>query len=322
MPLNKGLALIGVAKQTALGTPAANPQFAHGVTSGGVVKVDMEQERAEITSAYRAPIGVDRTKVATGFDITTRLFPKALGLWLYAALGAKSVTGAGPYTHVITHAGAPVYLTVWGKLDGQLVAVQDCIVDELEITWDENKPPELKVSGPGGLINFNPTFVPVVDESLDPYLITTGGTFKADWSSSTPVTAPVKGGSVKIGNGSEGYQLSGDVLTAGAVHGAAEFETNLTLIPADLAPWRTVLTGTSGGTSVSQAAVYGSSELTFPQGASSLKLASSRVPFAVDFPEADAGGGAVELEAQGMPVMPTGGGSPITATLINSQATY
>jgi hypothetical protein len=323
MPLQKALALVGVAKQTSLGTPIANPQFSHGIISGGVITVDMEQEQSPMTSAYRVSANVDRTKVEAGFDFTTRGFPKALGLWLYAALGAKSVTGAGPYTHVLTPAGSLPYLTVWGSLDGILVAVQDCVVDEIEISWDENEPPEVKVSGLGGLIDFAPTYVPVVDESLDPYLLTAGGTFKLDIDSATAVTAPIKGGSYKVANGVESIMLSGSIIPNLAYPGRQEFETSATMVPTtDLGDWRAAVTGSPTGTTASGAPVYGSVEYTFPVGTSSLKLASTRVPFAIDFPEGDAGGGAVELEATGMPVMPSGGGAAVTATLINSQATY
>jgi hypothetical protein len=322
MPMQKALSLVGVGKQTALGTPLANPAFVHGIVSGGIVTVELDQEASEVTSALRSPTQVDRTAVRAGFDFTTKCFPKSIGLWLYAALGAKSVTGAGPYTHLITPAGAPVYLTVWGSLDGTIVAVQDCVVDELEVSWDENNPPELKLSGKGGLVNFAPTFVGVVDESLDPYLLAAGGTYKLDMDSSTPATAAIKAGSYSIKNNAEHIALSGSVVASRAFMGRQEFETNATLIPDDLTDWRTVVTGTSSGTSASAATVYGSCEYMFPVGTNSLKIASTRVPFAIDFPEGDAGGGPVELEATGTPVMAAGGTAAVTATVINSQATY
>lgn len=321
--LQKALALVGVAKQTALGTPATNPTFSHGIKSGGIITVDMEQQAGEVTSAYRVASQVDRLKVEAGFDFTTAVFPKTIGLWLYAALGAKSVSGSGPYTHTITPAGALPYLTVWGSLDGVLVKVQDCVVDELEISWDENKPPELKVSGLGGLIDFAPTYTPTTDESLDPYLLTTGGTFKWDVETSTPVVGNIKAGSWKVANNVETIQLSGNVVPAGgAFPGRQEFETGLTLVPNDLTDWRAAVTGTTSGTTAAQATVYGSLEYVFPQGTASLKIAATRCPWAIDFPEGDAGGGPVEIEAEGMPVMPAGGGAASTITLTNGQTTY
>lgn len=322
MPLQKALALVGVAKQTGPGAPAANPAFAHGVSAGGMVKVDISQDRTDLTSGQRSALHADRTEVAGSFDITMPAFPRSLGLWLWAALGGKATTGAGPYTHTLTPASTLPLLTVFGSLDGQLVAISDCMVDEVEVSWDETKHPDIHVTGLGGAIDFAPTFTPVVDDTAIDYLLSAGGTFKLDVDSDTPATAPIKSGSVKVSNNLDPYLLSGSITPGGVFPGRQDFECAFGLIPTDLADWRAIVTGAPAGTAVSPAPVYGSFEVVFPQGAASLKLAAGRVPFVMEFPEADPGGGAVELEATGMPVQPAGGGAPLTATLINTTTSY
>ena len=53
MPMQKALAIVGVGIQSALGTPVANPQFSHGITSGGGVTVDMEQEAVKLVEVMQ-----------------------------------------------------------------------------------------------------------------------------------------------------------------------------------------------------------------------------------------------------------------------------
>ncbi|MBA2439584.1 MAG: hypothetical protein H0V50_02790 [Thermoleophilaceae bacterium] len=62
-------------------------------------------------------------------DVTVAVRPKMIGLLLYAALGAKSVSGAGdPYTHVFTPATTVPWLTAWSHfgeiLDERFVNVR------------------------------------------------------------------------------------------------------------------------------------------------------------------------------------------------------
>lgn len=323
MPIQSALNVIGVAKQTAFNTPAAQPTFVHGITGGGVSKVEVEQDRASVTSGYRVSPHAERTAVRGSFDFTTKAFPKSVGLWLYAALGGKAVTGAGPYTHTFTPAAALPYLTVWGSLDGTIVKLQDCMVDELECTWAETAPPEIRVSGLGGAITYNTASItPGTDESTDKYLLSAGGTFRYDVDSATPAAGQISAGSFKVANGVTAPLLSGSLTPSKPFPGRQDVDTGLTVIPDDLADWRTVVTGTAAGTTPNSEPVYGSQDATFPFETASLKLETLRVANNISFPDGDPGGGPVELEVAGVAVMPAGGGAAITATLINSQATY
>lgn len=323
MPVQSALNVVGVAKQTAYGTPAAQPTFLHGIISGSVSKVEVEQDRASLTSGQRVSPHAERTAVRGSFDFTTKAFAKSVGLWLYAALGAKATTGAGPYTHTFTPAGSLPYLTVWGSLDGTIVKLQDCLVDEFECSWGETNPPEVRVSGLGGAITYNTASItPTTDETLDAYLLAAGGTFRYDIDGASPATGPITGGSFKIANGLSAPLMSGSLTPAQPFPGRQDFDTSLTLIPPDLGDWRTIVTGTPTGTAPSDSPVYGSQDATFPLGAASLKLDTPRVAANIAFPDGDPGGGPVEIEAAGVAVIPAGGGNALTATLINSQTSY
>ncbi len=321
--INKSLVLVGYGKQTAKGTPIAAPTFGHGVTGGKIAKVDLDQKPDEITSAYRAPAVVLRQGVATGSDFSTRAFVKSLGLLLLGAFGSVSVTGTGPYVHVFSLGDDLPYLTIFGKYDGQLVSVQDAKIDELALAWEGAKPLEVNATALGTILGFPVSFTPGTDDSRGEFFVPGGGTFKLDVDGSTLAVARITGGSVKVANNLEVITPSASIVPDDIEPGQQTSASTLKLIPADFAEWRTIVTGTAAGSAISEVPVIGSFELTFVNGANTLKLAGARVPFLCDFPEADPKGGPVELELKGEPILPTSGTiSPIVATLTNDVATY
>lgn len=323
MALQVGKDVLGLAKQTAKGTIAANPTFLHGLAGGGI-KVEISQESDELTSAYLAPAGAYRDAVENGADYTTRAWQKAVGAYLIAALGNVATSGSGPYTHTITlAAGALAYWTVFVKKgDGTITAVKDCKLDELEISWEENKPLELAAKWAGTVFSFPATFVGTVDESdTTNYFVPVGGTFKYDVDSATPVVASVKSGKIAIKRGAEPQMFSGAIEAGDVYEGAAEVSCQFNVIPDDLTLWRTIVTGAAAGTTIGTTPLYGSFEHTFTKGADSLKLASSYVAFLADLPEADPAGGAAEMELSGL-CYRGGTATPLTATLINTQVSY
>lgn len=322
MALQIGKDVLGIAKQTAKGTIATNPYFAHGLAGGGL-KIDPTQAAEELTSAYLNASGAYREKVENGADFTTRAWQKAVGLYFLLALGSVNTTGAGPYTHVITLGSSLLYATVFEKKgDDSIHAVKDCKLDELEISWDENKPVELKAKFVGGAWSSPATFTPTADESDTTNRFTpVGGTFKYDADSATPVTASVLGGKVTIKRSPEAKFFSGSVEAGDVWEGGCEVETMLKVVPHDTTLWRTLITGTSSGTAVASSPVYGSFEHTFVKGSDSLKIAASSVAFLCDLPEADPKGGAAVSELSGL-CYRGATATPLTVTLINTQVSY
>src|SRR5581483_7645171 len=135
-PVQKRLVAIGLAKQTAKGSPASQPTFYWGVTRGKPANWAITEEAVEVTGSNPVFTDVDRTLVVPGADFTSLIHPKAIGLLLYGALGSIATTGAGvPYQHVLTPALDLPYLTFFGKaFGGDYMTVQDVKIDSLEIT--------------------------------------------------------------------------------------------------------------------------------------------------------------------------------------------
>lgn len=322
MPLQSALAQVGVAKQTAKGSAAANPTFAQGVTSGSVVTVEVAQALEDHTSSARITNYVNRTGVIPGIDFSCRAHSKTLGLYLLGALGSVTTTGTGPYTHNFALADDLPYLTAFGKLAGNNYAVNDVKVDEIEISFSENDPLEVAISGMGTTVNYAATFTPTTDDTAASYFASSSGTFQIDVDSGTPVSAKIKSGSLNIKNNVETIMLSGAIAPSDVFPGRQEIECSFDIVPDDLTDWRAIVTGTTTGTTASAAPVYGSFNLVFNNGTDTLTLNASRVAFTTDFPEADPAGGSITLSLEGLVVKPTSATAALTATLINTQASY
>lgn len=321
MPIQSALALVGAAKQSAKGSAATDPTYSHGITDGQVVTVEVSQELESRTSGTRFAPAVNRTAVMPGMDFTCRAHAASSGLWLFGALGAKSVTGSSTYTHTITLGSDLPYLTVFGKLDTNIYAVQDFKVDSLEVSWSENEPVEMAVSGMGCAIDLAGTYTPTTDDSAAAYMRPTGGSFQIDIDGTTLAAAKITAGSISVANNLTPVMLSGTLTPGDVFPGQQAVEVSLDITPENLNDWRTVLTGTSNGTTIANAPIYGSFSCQFTDGTNTLTLAATKVAFTMDFPSADAAGGPVTLSLAGLVVIPASG-SPLTATLVNTTASY
>lgn len=319
MAVQQGKDVVGIARQSAKGATAPSPQFSHGVESGGIA-VEANQEPDPLTSSYDSHAGAFRDKVATSAQYTARAWEKSVGLYLLGVLGDLQ-TSTPANTHTIKQ-GTPPYLTVFEKKgDGTILAVPDCKVDELSFEWEENAPVKLGATLVGASLAFPASFVADVDEvDTTDYFTPVGGTFKLDVDSGTPVVTPITGGSITLKRSAEAKFFSGAILAGDVQEGRLEGECSFKLVPNNLDDWRTIITGSASGTTVKGEPVYGSFEVTFVHGTHSLKLTAPRVAYLCDLPEADAGGGAAELELSG--ILYRSGDTPLTAVLFNTQASY
>lgn len=321
---SKALAALGVAKQSAFGTPAANPTYLMGVRGGTPAKVDIDQTPEDRTSMdYRGVSEMNRNAVVHGVESSIRAHAASIGLLLYGALGAIASSGAGPYTHVITPGMALPYLTFWGLFGGNTIErVQDCLIDRLEISWDQAGRLEVALTAIGCGIGFPGSVTAGTDEQRAASFQAGGGWFKASMSTDTPVTAPVKAGGFAIQNNLTPVQLSTSVVPQDVAIGGQRMETRLTTVPTDLTPWREITTGSTGGTTISEQPVYGSYDVKFIMDANTdLNIVAGKAAFACGLPEADPQGGAAELELVGEPIRPVSGAA-FTATLRNAVASY
>ncbi len=322
MALQTGRDIFGLAKQSARGVLAASPAIIHGLTGGGT-SVDPKQEPIPITSAALAPSSAFRERIEAESEIETLALSRSIGHYLLAALGSVATTGSSAtYTHTFTLGQATPYYSTWIKKgDGAIVASRDCKLDELALEWSENKPLEMKVKLPGGKVSFPASMTGTVDETVSPEFFTpVNGTFAVSASGSTPAAAAVLSGGLTIKRGVDSYFFSGDIEAGDNAEGVCEAEVKLKILPQDTSFWRTIVTGTAAGTSISQVPTYGSFEFNFSAGASTVRIAAPRVAFSCDLPDADPDGGAAELELSGIAYL--SGATPITVTLVNTHASY
>lgn len=327
MGLNAIKAIAGVAKQTALGTLAANPTFAHGVTGGGPISVDVKQDALAITSGTRTRSNVVRDSVVNGAGIEAPAYLAPLGLYLLGAIGSDTVTGSGPYTHTFSTGDLP-YLSFFLKgIDSTIEAVRDCKVDELGLKWDGSKPVTLSLKAQGTVFSYPATFTAGTDASGSESILTpVGGSFLVDTIGSTRVAARVVKGEISIKNNVGAVDPSTTIEAYDQTEGAHEVSFKLTVIPDDLSDFRKVVTGTAAGTAATGNVPYGSAVLTFKENGAAttgqLVVTANKVAFLCGFPDADPKGGPVEVELAAVCVMPAGGTAPAIFALTNAVATY
>lgn len=326
MPLQKRLVAIGVGKQTALGAPAAEPFAWFGVKDGKPAQWEIDEDVIELTGDKPVYSEVDRTLVVPGAEFTSLLHPKMLGLLLYGALGSLVTTGAGPFTHVSVPANDNPYLTFWGRaFGGDYMRVEDCKIDELEISWENAGHVSLAMTAMGVVFNWGavaPT--PTNDESVGgtPLFRAAGGVFKVDPASGVPIERPVVSGSIKITNNTEAVPQSKSVQPSDVMPGVKDIEYTLTIAPNDLSDVRKAVTGGAAGTTIGNVPVYGSLDWLFTIDANTdLRIEAPRVQAMIEAPEADPAGGYLEVELGGKAVQPAAGDA-LKTTLRNTVAVY
>jgi hypothetical protein len=327
-PVGNWYAKVYLAKQLARGTPASTPTFAHAVTGGAVITAEEEVAQLEASTTVRMRIGAWRQRIEPRVDLECYPTPKAVGLWLLAALGGYTVQGSGPYTHTFTPSplGLP-YLTVWDErlpAGAERAKATDVRVTNLELSWDGTSPARLKVDGVA--LGLQLTGVTVGTPTHDETVVTDlfgplGGEFRLDPVGSSPVTASVTQGSLKVTTGAEALYVADSVTPADAPAKLCEVELSLTLVPDDFAEWRELLKGAGSG-DVGSALGYGaaSAELVTPSGAS-LAVTLPRCKWAADLPEVAPAGDPVTLEMSAVAYAAASADLP-ALTLTNDVASY
>jgi hypothetical protein len=115
MAQQTALIQVGLARETTWGTPVASTTFFPIKAPKGFVpnydQIDDDSFRNNLSDIQGSYQGVGRTQ----FDLPDMLFyPNASGFLPFAMLGADAISGAGPYTHVLTllNSGQPTSWTL------------------------------------------------------------------------------------------------------------------------------------------------------------------------------------------------------------------
>ncbi len=326
MPLQQAFGGFALATQAVKGTPTATAAFAHGVTSGGAFDIQITDELVSATTGGRDFNAVQRTLIKPAFNITSPAYVKSIGAHLKAALAGYSVSGSGPYVHVLTSASTTTipYLTVWGWVDTYYVQVATAMVDQFELDWSETGVLQMKSSGFGcGLVRSSVAPTITVDDTKGNIFSPVGALLKFDTLTSTPVTARIMSGNIVINNKVSDIADATSVFPADVFPGTREATISLVVQPDDFAYWNAVVTNSTSGTTGSSAVAYGSTEINFNEYGSTgtLKIATPRVSWNITSPTQDPNGGPADVTLSGRILIPSGG-TAITATLTNSVVTY
>ena len=330
--VQRGKALVGIAKQAAKGTPADNAWYAHALTGGKPIAVSVDQGPDEVTSGTRSRTAAIRKGVSPSLgSFTTHAYMRSLGLYLLGVYGSVVDAGiAGAYTHTYSTGDTLPYLTAWGLLDTEYQQVSDIKINEFGLSWDGPGPAQMSVAGPG--CDVIPYITPAWtlpagsnnENGSQAFLIPTGGTFEISAADDTPATALISGGDIKISNDLEAIPSSATLSPGDQGEKMQAFEATLKVVPDDLDLWRFILTGSATGTAVQETPAYGSFNLEFEEhgvGTGKLVQRAHKVAFMCDFPDVDAGGGHVEIDMAGVCYY-DGTNCPIVSTLTNAVQYY
>jgi hypothetical protein len=317
--LQKRLAQAGFAKQTGKGAAATAPEYVVGLAGGSLFTTEISENDLDTTWTNRVLQGHDRESVVPGLDGELVAMPKSLGVLLLGALGAPATTGVGPYTHAYTPTSDLPWLTIFSTYASTKQAVVDAKIDKIEFSWEKTGALKCAVTVLGCTITFDSTWTGGTTEQVaNGVLKGNGGTFQIDGAS-----ARVTGGSITIENALEPIVASYSVTPDEIAEGAVAITTSLTVVPDDLAMFRSVLTGSAGGTAVQADSHYGALSVGFLGAAgAALDVDASHVRFLTEMPEVDPSGGAAEITLEGAVADPGDGTDPFTVTLTNDVATY
>ena len=328
------IADIGVALQSAKGVASASAQHRVYLTGGGVAP-DRTVADVEETSGTRLRAQSFVSQVAVGGEPSFAVRPASIGLFLYAAMGAKAVTGAAdPYTHTFTLALTQPWLTVWRMLGGTLFErFVDCKLSSLNFE-----------SGAGGILTATAGIVgltpssqtsgeAIAVEGVEPFTHMDGkGQFVFEGVTLSRVSAM----RVNIGTGVEadyGDGITADGAEEGMIEAIIETEQTIsdfalwnrfhygTAVPADNAPpIPTVIELGAPGLSIKYTKRQASGAAATPE--RSLEFTATKVQIAaIEGQESNTDGSPLTRTVRYRIVEPASG-SGLTAVLKNGQATY
>lgn len=140
--ISSALGTVGLAKQTAKGSPAATPTVKLKLSASPSLMPIKERGRYVVTDTGRDNAGSYTSRLGVAGEFSCYLEPSALGLAFYLALGANADSGAGPnYTHTATPANDLPYFTLFRSVGGVIFEIwEDCKLGRLGIEGGAGSP--------------------------------------------------------------------------------------------------------------------------------------------------------------------------------------
>lgn len=322
--IQRRLAVAGLAKQTALGSPAASPTYTFGLLDGNVYEHEIDQEAEQITFDKRMPVGVNRVTYIPKATWKMRAYPKTIGLLFRGMLGTIVTSGpaSGVYTHVMTPGADTDYHTVFGRHGAEYTAVVDAKIEKLTITGDGSGPLEVEVTWVGCNVDYTSWSGGTAEEDSGGKFRSAGGTFKADVISNTPALADITAWAIAFKQEIDPKILAKSIRPTEIPVGDLMIEPSLTLKPSDLSELRKIVTGTANGTTVKEGESYGGFDIKCIIDANTdLAIVCTDIGYVADVPSVDPSGGALELELEGV-VTRRGANVGATITVRNNVVSY
>lgn len=334
MATTRRFGVFAFGKQTAFGTPLANPTYAVPVLSGAMRPVKDRGDLPRIGTAL-SRLGMFTQRARGEGTVQMLAHPDELGLLLYEVMGAQTNSGTGPYRHTFTMADDIPYdnpLTVWSKVGDSWWRFSDTYVQRLSIQGSSGENVVVEVQ----LISFHyrPSAAPgsftLADE--EPRYKYVGSVVKMEADSATPTTMTnVESVSIEIDRAPEVRYGSSIVPTTISADRLASFSASLVYDSTQqgwdfLEEFFTGMTG-GAGTDADQGIARGSWEVTFgrhPHDATRLMKAFSNGAnweFETERPDAEASPSLLELELNGPMVYPDSGSTELTIELNNDVST-
>lgn len=135
------IADVAFALQSAKGSPASVSQWRLRMQGGSQIHVEPTKNDMEETTGLRMLKDSFYSRIKAVGAPSFYVRPTALFPLVYGVLGAKSVTGAGPYVHAAVPAATLPYFTFWRRLgSGLYEKFPDCVITALSLTGESGMP--------------------------------------------------------------------------------------------------------------------------------------------------------------------------------------
>jgi hypothetical protein len=315
---------IGLALQTAKGTPATAPTYITDVTAADI-RPNVERSRREETGQGLDQGDMMTTRIAVQGGFTAIVRRDWIGLLLYAGYGAKAVAGAAaPYTHTFTMASDRPYLTIWRYMFNGANALyerfDDCRISAENFT-----------GAAGGDLAVQASVVGLGFTRLTAK--PAGGIYDTSLPIRYPDAVLSRGGvaSDAVSQIALNHNLAVNTRQTNRIYdsfsepGTRSIEATSTEVFQNLENYNKTVYGSGTGTAPSSAVVYEALSYAFKDetGTERLKFAAPRFGYGtaeLNGPNANAE--IAEYAITGFLNRDPGGGSIVTATLANSVASY
>ena len=329
---SSAVAEVGIAKQTAEGTPNTTPTYALPLYSGLPGPVQ-EVARFNVTDINNVIPGMVKTDTHWEADVVVPAIPGSSGSFIKGILPTDTKTGAAdPYTHAFTPAGADAFFTLVSRRPGDLYEqYADGLLEELrfEISPDEPLKLGLRWKGKAATV-LGSAYTPTTRETLTStgeYFTPAGGSLKLDVAATpaTTVRVNIVSGTIRIARTTELVHTAESVSPGLISRGRYEVGVALETVWQDFDAYRATYYGAVAGTSQSSTIVMGSISFKFVANGNptnhDLTVAIPNVALLVpEPPMPDPSGAPYKVAIDGIAAQPSSG-SIVTADLRNAVST-